>query len=348
MYLRRFVNVNSPFTIKFPSDIPVRIEGGAWYVDANGLEVRLTNLDKLFWPEERITKGDLLAYYLNIAEMILPYVDDRPITMKRMPNGVTGGHFYQKDAPDYTPPWITRCAIEPEDGKVDEMILVQSLAELLYVANLGCIELHPLHSRCERYDRPDYMVVDLDPFPPAGFAEALVVARHVKALCDALGLRAYPKTSGATGLQIYVPVLEKHSYDETRAVAERMARMILKADPQHVTVEWSVRERSGKVFFDFNMNRRAASLSAVYSVRPQAGATVSTPLTWHEIDEGSLRPADFNMKNIFERLSSVGDLFSGVLQPQDLDATLDKLQVRASRGDVSEGRLRRRISPFGR
>jgi bifunctional non-homologous end joining protein LigD len=337
------VKSNEPFTIDFPAELPAVRKGDAWYVEAGGVRQRLTNLAKVFWPEEGITKGDLLAYYFNVAPAMLPYLADRPVTMKRMPDGVAGGHFYQKDAPDYTPPWITRCAIEPEDGKVDEMVLVQSPAELLFVVNLGCIELHPLHSRCERYDQPDYLVVDLDPFPPAGFEEALVVAGYVRTLLDRLRLRSYPKTSGATGIQIYVPVEEKHSYDETRGLAERMARMIRKADPERVTVDWPVAQRSGKVFIDFNMNRRAASLAAAYSVRPEPGATVSTPLSWSEVEEGGVRAGDFTVRNILERLDQAGDLFEGVLEPQDLDGALNQLGVARSRRDISEGRVRRKI-----
>ncbi|HEX2180595.1 MAG TPA: non-homologous end-joining DNA ligase [Actinomycetota bacterium] len=337
------MKTSDPFTVGFPAELPVEQSGEAWFADAGGVRQRLTNLAKVFWPEEGITKGDLLAYYFNVAPTMLPYLADRPVTMKRMPDGVAGGHFYQKDAPDYTPPWITRCAIEPEDGKVDEMVLVQSVAELLFVVNLGCIELHPLHSRCERYDQPDYLVVDLDPFPPAGFEDALAVAGYVHTLLERLDLRSYPKTSGATGIQIYVPVDEKHSYEETRGMAERMARMIRKADPQRVTVDWPVSQRTGKVFIDFNMNRRAASLAAAYSARPEPGATVSTPLTWAEVDEGTVRPADFTIRNILDRLAGEGDLFRGVAEPQDLDAALDDLGVGRSRRDISEGRVRRRI-----
>ncbi|MDQ4149331.1 MAG: non-homologous end-joining DNA ligase [Actinomycetota bacterium] len=345
---RAAANGAEAFTVEFPAALPVDRQGEYWWMEAGGIRLRLSNLEKVFWPEEGFTKGDLLAYYFNVASTIAPYLKDRPITMKRMPEGIKGGHFYQKDAPDYAPPWITRCAIEPEDGKVDEMIMVQGIRDLIYVVNLGCIELHPLHSPCERYDCPDYMVFDLDPSPPAGFREALIVASHVRTVCDRLGLRSYPKTSGATGLQIYVPVAESHSYEETRSLTERIARMIQKVDPVRVTLEWDVRRRDGKIFIDVNMNRRAASFASAYSVRPEPGATVSAPLKWEEVDEMSVRPRDFTIRSMLRRIDEVGDLFEGVLEPQSLDEALAMFGIPRTFTDISEGRLRRRIPPRAR
>ncbi len=310
-------------------------------VRSDGIDVPVTNLDKVFWPDEQITKGDLLTYYFNVADVILPYLRDRPLTLKRFPNGVKAKSFFQKQAPHWTPPWVELCAIEPEDTEIDETVMVNKLADLLFVVNLGCIEMHPLHSRCERYDLPDYLVVDLDPMPPASFADAAAVAHHVKAALDVLELDAYPKTSGATGLQIYVPVEEKHSYAETRAVAEKIGLAIVKADPDHATMEWDIARRSGKVFIDHKMNRRAASLSSAYSVRPEPGATVSTPLEWDELFD--VRPSDFTMETIFERLED-GDPFEPVLtNRQSLDHAIGKLGVKASREDISEGRVRKRV-----
>ncbi len=321
--------------MRFPRELPV--DGGI--VRADGLDVRVTNLDKVFWPDEQITKGDLLTYYFNIADRILPYLRDRPLTLKRYANGVNGRAFFQKDAPDYTPPWVELCAIEPEDTEIDETVMVNKLADLLFVANLGCIEMHPLHSRCERYDLPDYMVVDLDPMEPATFEDTVAVAHHVRAAFDVVGLTGYVKTSGATGLQIYVPVADKHSYSQTRALAEKIGLAIVKADPDRATMEWGIAKRTGKIFIDHKMNRRAASLSSAYSVRPQPGATVSTPVAWDELFD--VDPRDFTMETVFERSD---DSFEGVLtKPQSLDEALDKLGVKASRDDISEGRVRRRV-----
>jgi bifunctional non-homologous end joining protein LigD len=310
-------------------------------VSADGIDVPVTNLDKIYWPDEAITKRDLLTYYFNIAPTILPYLADRPLTLKRYPNGVNSRAFFQKDAPDYTPPWVDLCAIEPEDRKIDETVMVNKLADLLFVANLGCIEMHPLHSRCERYDLPDYMVVDLDPMEPAGFADAAAIAHHVRAAFEVLGLRGYVKTSGATGLQIYVPVEAKHSYAETRGLAEKIGLAIVKADPKRATMEWDVAKRTGKVFIDHKMNRRAASLSSAYSVRPEPGATVSTPLSWDELFDVS--PREFTIETVFDRLAK-GDPFEPVLRDrQSLDGALDKLGVEFSRDDISEGRVRKRL-----
>ena len=334
--------MGEPFTIAFPSPLPVERSGESWAAEVDGREVRLSNLDKVFWPQEGFTKGDLVAYYFNVGPTILPYLAGRPLTLKRMPNGVAGRAFFQKDAPDHTPAWMTRCAIEPEDGRIDEMLVAEARPDLLFIVNLGCIELHPLHSRCERYDRPDYLVVDLDPMAPAGFEEALAVAAHVHVLLERLGLRGYPKTSGATGVQVYVPVDHKHSYDETRELAERMGRLIAEAAPDSVTMEWAVERRGRKVFFDHNMNRRAASLAAAYCVRPEPGATVSAPISWEEVRAGSVRPGDFTMSTIFRRLDRVGDLFRGVVSDgQDLDPVLARLHIEPSRSDVSGGRMRR-------
>ena len=334
-----------PFTLRFPAELPAVRTGDKWILQANARDVPLSNLEKVFWPDEGITKGDLLAYYFNIAPTILPYLDDRPLALRRMPNGVTGRSFFQRNAPTYTPDWITLCAIEPADSEVDETIVIHRLADLMFVVNLGCIELHPLHSRCERYDRPDYMVIDLDPMEPASFDDAAVIAQQVKVVLDHVGLRGYAKTSGATGVQVFVPVDEKHSYDETRALAEAIGLAIVHAAPDLATMEWSVPKRRGKVFIDHKMNRRAASFASVYSVRPQPDATISTPITWDELLPAKLRPRAFTIETIFDRLTDVGDLFRPVLgEPQDLDDAMRALGVRAPRADISEGRIRRHVS----
>jgi bifunctional non-homologous end joining protein LigD len=331
--------------VRFPKPLPGEARGDKWVVPIDGVEVFLSNLDKVFWPDDGITKGDLLTYYFNIADVILPYVRGKPLAMKRMPNGIGGRYFFQRNAPDYTPDWVPLCAIEPADRKIDETVVIEKTADLLFVANLGCIELHPLHSRCERYDLPDYMVVDLDPMEPAGFDEALVIAQQVKVVLDHLDLDGCAKTSGATGVQIYVPVTEKHSYDETRGLAERIGMAIHDVARDLVTMEWEVEKRRGKVFIDHKMNRRAASLACAYSVRPQPGATVSTPLSWDEVSAGDVDPERYTMATIFERLDAVGDLFEPVVrEPQDLDDALRAMGIQASRGDISEGRVRERVS----
>jgi bifunctional non-homologous end joining protein LigD len=335
--------------MRFPEPLPIQREGDRTFVSVDDIDVPVTNLDKVFWPEEGITKGDLLTYYFNIAPTILPYVSGRPLALRRMPNGTRGNSFFQRNAPDWTPDWVPLCAIEPADSKVDETVMIEKTADLLFVVNLGAIELHPLHSRCERYDLPDYLVIDLDPMPPAAFEDALVIAQQVKVVLDHLQLRGYPKTSGATGVQIFVPIEDKHSYAETRSLAEAIAVAIARTAPELVTLQWDVTGREGKVFIDHKMNRRAASLAAAYSVRPEPGATVSAPVTWEEMRYDAVHPAMFTMESIFERLETVGDLFRPVAgTPQDLDPALDAMGVAKDRRDISEGRMRKRVSARAR
>jgi bifunctional non-homologous end joining protein LigD len=301
--------------------------GEGWALEAAGRRVKLTNLDKVYWPEEGYTKGDLLAYYYNVADVLLPHLAERPLTLKRMPDGIRGPTFFERRPPAGSPAWVPRCTVPTEEGSRSEHLVANDLASLLFVVNLGCIDLHPAHARCASYDEPDYLVFDLDPFAPAGFPESVGVARHVHTALDSVGLRGYPKTSGATGVQIYVPLSPGHSYEETRALAEAIARLIAAADPEGVTLEWETSERAGKVFIDHRMNRRAASLASVYSVRPEPQATVSTPLTWEEL-EGLASPAPFTIVTIQERLARLGDVFGGVLKEAfDLKGALAALGV---------------------
>jgi bifunctional non-homologous end joining protein LigD len=333
------------FTVEFPTPLPVEKRGDAWWMEADGRELRLSNLDKVFWPAEGYTKGDLVAYYFNVAELILPYLRERPLTMKRMPDGIAGPFFYEKTAPSHTPEWIARCPVQSDDSKdgVIGYLMVNDLSTLLFVANLGCIEMHPLHSRCATIDTPDYLFFDLDPMG-ASFADVLIVARHVRAALGALGLTGYPKTSGATGIQVYVPVEPGWSYDQVRDFVGTLGRTIERADREHVTMAWQIDKRTGKVFIDHNMNRRGANISAVYSLRPEAGATASTPLRWEEVDAG-VTPQDFRIDNVWERFEELGDLFQGVrTSPQELGAALEAVGLPSHRAIQVGGSSRRRTS----
>ena len=329
---KKAASAGRPFTVPMPRTLEVDKRTDAWWAEADGRELRLSNLDKLYWPLEGYTKGDLLGYYFNVAETILPYLRDRPLTMKRMPDGIDGPFFYEKTAPAHTPGWIPRCNVESGDAK-DGMIgylMVNDLATLLYVANLGCIEMHPLHSRCASVDQPDYLFFDLDPME-APFEDVIAVATHVRAALDALGLESFPKTSGATGIQIYVPIELGYSYQQVRDFVGKVGRMIEKADRDRVTMAWKISNRTGKVFIDHNMNREGANISAVYSVRPEPLASVSTPLRWDELT-GGLTPQDFRIDNLFARVDEVGDLFEGVrTRPQDLSDALAALGLPADK-----------------
>jgi len=321
-----------PFTVAVPRPLPAERDGDVWWMEAAGQRLRLSNLDKVFWPDEGYTKGDLLAYYYNVDELILPYLAGRPLTMKRMPNGIAGDYFYEKNAPSHTPEWMPRCRVESEGDEArlgyNDFLMADDLAGLLFVVNLGAIEFHPLHSRCGTIDQPDYAFFDLDPFEPATFEDVRAVARHVRAALDALGLDSYPKTSGATGMQIYIPVTPGHTYEETRGFVGAIGRAILRVDPDRVTMEWDVSKRTGKIFIDHNMNRLGANIASAYSVRPEPGATVSTPLTWEEV-EGGAKPQDFTVANVHERFARVGDLFRGVLErPVDLHPVFDAIGLR--------------------
>ncbi|HEU4527827.1 MAG TPA: non-homologous end-joining DNA ligase [Actinomycetota bacterium] len=320
------------FTVDLPRPLPAEKRGDAWWMEVEGRELRLSNLTKVFWPDEGYTKGDLIAYYHNVAEMILPHLRERPLTMKRMPDGLAGGFFYEKTAPSHTPDWIARCTVASEDAKDGAIgyLMVNDLPTLLYVANLGCIEMHPLHSRCDAVETPDYLFFDLDPME-ATFEQVLRVALHVRAALDALGLRSYPKTSGATGVQIYVPVERGYSYEQVRDFVGAVGRMIERADRDNVTMAWRIERRTGKVFIDHNMNRSGANISAVYSMRPEPGATLSTPLTWDEVEAG-LTPQDFRIDTVWERFAELGELFEPVrTSPQDLGAALEALGLPSER-----------------
>jgi DNA ligase D-like protein (predicted ligase)/DNA ligase D-like protein (predicted polymerase)/DNA ligase D-like protein (predicted 3'-phosphoesterase) len=325
------------FTVDFPKPLPAERDGEHWWLTIDGRELRLSNLGKVFWPEEGYTKGDLIAYYFNVAPRMLPYLAGRPLTMKRMPDGIDGPYFYEKDAPSHTPEWMPRCAVEsqgstsrwgPVKHDVINYLMVEDTAGLLFMANLGCIEFHPLHSRCGSIESPDYMFFDLDPFPPATFEDVLIVGGLVRLVCERLELKAYPKISGATGLQIYVPVVKGFTYAQIRDFVGRVGHLLRQADPGRVTMEWQVKKRSGKVFVDHNMNRVGANIAAVYSVRPEPGATVSTPVTWKEVEAGKIRPTDFTIATIWKRLRRRVDPFRGVLEaPQDPAAAFTAVGV---------------------
>ncbi len=319
------------FTVEFPRALEAGKDGAAWWFESDGRDLRLSNLDKVFWPDEGYTKGDLLAYYYNVAPLIVPHLAERPLTMKRMPDGIDGPFFYEKSAPSHVPDWIGRCPVASEDSKnkVIDYMTIADAAGLLYIANLGCIEFHPLHSRCDDVEHPDYLFFDLDPFEPYTYEDVLTVARHIKVLLDQLGLTAYPKTSGATGLQIFMP-LERgaYTYEQARAFVGACGKLILSADPDRVTMAWKIADRTGKTFIDHNMNRSGANIAAAYCLRPEPRAPVSTPLTWDEVFAGGFTPADFRIDNVFERFDRVGNLFEGVRGPgMDLTNAMGALGV---------------------
>jgi bifunctional non-homologous end joining protein LigD len=293
--------------------------------------LRLSNLDKPFWPEEGITKGDLLAYYRDVAQVVVPHVRDRPFTMKRYPDGWQGKFFFQKDKPAGIPAWIPTVNIEvttrdrPRQRRRIDAPLVNDELGLLWMVNMGCIDLNTWYSRIDKLDRPDFVLFDLDPSPDVGFRETVQVALLVKEALDALGLESFPKTSGADGMHVLVPIARRHTYDDTREFAEIVARALASTHRGLVTTEWSKSKRRG-VLIDANQNGEGKTIASVYSVRPKQGAPVSTPLRWEEVDE-SLDPAVFTMEVVRERVAKHGDLYEGVLKTkQSLGAVLRALQ----------------------
>jgi DNA ligase D-like protein (predicted ligase)/DNA ligase D-like protein (predicted polymerase)/DNA ligase D-like protein (predicted 3'-phosphoesterase) len=317
--------------VEFPEQLPAHRSGDAWRMDAGGRELRLSNLDKLYWPDDGFTKGDLLAYYYNAAPLLLPHLRDRPLTMLRMPDGIAGESFYEKRVPSHAPGWLPTASVPGEERKPIDMIMAQDLASLLYVINLGCIELHPLHSRAASLDFPEFALFDLDPFEPYTFADVRTAARLVKVALDGLGLRGYAKTSGATGMQVEVPLEPVHPYADVRAFVEAVGRLMVRAYREKVTMAWPVAERAGKVFVDHQMNRRGANIASAYSLRPRPGAPVSMPLDWDEVDS-DVEPGDFRIDNIWERLAG-GDRFAPMLTDrQRLDAAMDALGIRPEGG----------------
>ena len=317
--------VDAATTIEFPQPLPLRRDRKTLFVDVDDVSVKVTNLDKLYWKPEGITKGDLLTYWFNIAQWSLPYLCDRPLTLKRMPEGADGEFFYAKQAPTYTPSWMHTAPVTSRDGKTIDYLLATDQASLVWLANLGCIELHPWHARVDDIRHPDYAFFDLDPMGDASFDMVREVALLVHTVLDKLGLRHYPRTSGATGMQIYVPIERVHTANQVREWVGRVCRLINRADPDRTTMEWSVDRRGSEIFLDHNMNTEGKNIAATYSPRPERGASVATPLRWEEVSQPFV-PQDFTMATIWSRLAEQGDLFEPILAGgQDLRAAMQTL-----------------------
>jgi bifunctional non-homologous end joining protein LigD len=288
---------------------------GPW--ELAGRRLKLTNLDKVYWPEDGYTKRDMIEHYVRLAPVLLPHLRDRPLGMQVFPDGIHGKHFWRKRVPDHAPPWIRRWTWHGD--KEVTYAVVEEVATLAWIANSGAIDVHPWHSRIDAPEQPDWAVFDLDPFEPATFDDVREVARLVKAALDHLGLRGLPKTSGQTGLQIYVPLRRGPDYGAVRAWVEEVGRAIGQVLPEKISWEWSVARRTGRIRIDYTQNIIGKTLAAPYSLRPAPGAPVSTPITWEEVDDPALRPDGWNIRTIHERLARVGDLFAPVLEGgQDL------------------------------
>jgi bifunctional non-homologous end joining protein LigD len=288
--------------------------------------ISLTHVDKLYWPEEGYTKGDLIRYYFTIAPTLLPYLQDRPLILKRYPNGIHATSFYQHDV-DHVPQFVRTFSHRTTQGKVVDYVVCNHLATLLYLTNLGTIGPHPWHSRIERIDTPDWLVFDLDP-QETDFAAVQEFALHLKDILDRLGLAAYAKTSGAAGMHLYVPLEPLYTYEQAAGFAELVARHAIDAYPHLGILTRAVNKRQGKrIYLDYLQNARGKSVVAPYAVRAEPGAPVSTPLTWKEVAR-PLDPRDFNLTTLPQRLTQHGDPFKSVLtQRQRLGDAMEQLQA---------------------
>jgi bifunctional non-homologous end joining protein LigD len=283
----------------------------------DGRAVRLTNLDKVFWPDEGITKRHLLQYYVDVADALLPHLRHRAMVMKRYPNGAYGKCFFMKRAPSPRPEWIETCSIEHKSGNVIDFPMIQDLPSLLWVVNLGCIDLNQWYARCDDVDRPDYLHFDLDPVPGAGFAKVLDAALTVREALESFGMSPLAKTTGSKGVHIYIPIVRGPTQKEVWTFAKALAQLLAERAPKLLTAEYRIAKRPrGRVLVDYNQNAWGRTLASLYSPRPRPGATVSTPVTWQEIEDG-VRIEDFTMQNVPERLKQLGDLWKPLLSDRD-------------------------------
>ena len=275
--------------------------------------VALTNLRKPFWPELGVTKGGLLQYYVDVASFLLPHVKDRAMVMKRYPNGAAGDFFFMKRAPAPRPDWIQTCSIEHASGNIIDFPMVQDLLSLLWVVNLGCIDLNQWYARCDDVDRPDYLHFDLDPVKGATFEQLLETALIVREALDKLKMPSLVKTTGSRGMHIYIPIVRGPNQKEVWGFAKTIAQHLESVQPKLITAEYRIDKRPAKhVLVDYNQNAWGRTLASVYSVRPHPKATVSTPVTWKEVEQG-VRIEDFRIDNVVERIKTLGDLWSPLL-----------------------------------
>jgi bifunctional non-homologous end joining protein LigD len=275
--------------------------------------VSLTNLGKVFWPGLKLTKGDLLRYYAVVSDVLLPHIRGRAMVMKRYPHGATESFFFMKRTPSPHPPWLQTCAIRHSSTSVINFPIIDDLAALLWVVNLGCIDLNPWYSRCDDVDRPDYLHFDLDPVPGVSFGRVLEAALLVHEGLEALKLPSYAKSTGSRGVHIYVPIVRGPVQKDVWHFAKAFAQELASRHPGRLTSEYKVAKRpAGRVLVDYNQNAWGRTLASVYSVRPTAHATVSTPVTWREVEKG-FRMEDFTIATVPKRVRRMKDLFGGVL-----------------------------------
>ncbi len=283
-------------------------------VQVDGHDVRLTNLRKVFFEEQQLTKGDLLQYYLDVADVLLPHLQNRAMVMKRYPHGAAGEFFFMKRAPSPRPEWIEVCRIHHGSGNVIDFPMVQDRASLLWVINLGCIDLNQWYATCDDVDTPDYVHFDLDPGAGATFEHVRDTGLAVKEALDALQMSSLVKTTGSKGLHVYVPIVRGPAQKQVWTFAKALAQELAARHPALMTAEYRIAKRPhGRVLVDYNQNAWGRTLASIYSVRPRPLASVSTPVTWDELRAGA-RIDDFTLRNVPARLATLGDLWKPLLQ----------------------------------
>ena len=291
--------------------VPVDADNATLTID--GRDVRLTNLRKLFWPERGITKGHLIQYYADVSDVLLPHIRDRAMVMKRYPHGWAGEFFFMKRAPVPRPDWIRTCTVFHGSGNVIDFPVIDDVPSLLWVINLGCIDLNQWYARCDDVDRPDYVHFDLDPGPGATFDQVRECALVVRDALESLKMKPLVKTSGSKGIHIYVPIVRGPVQKTVWEFAKALAVTLAKQHPALMTSEYRKEKRpKGRVLVDYNQNRWGSTLASIYSVRPTPLATVSTPLEWSEVSRGA-RMEDFRLDNVRQRIAKVGDLWKPLL-----------------------------------
>ncbi|MBW3563204.1 MAG: non-homologous end-joining DNA ligase [Acidobacteria bacterium] len=294
------------------ASIEIPGKGGA-DLSVGSRSVRLTNLQKPFWKKPKITKGDLIQYYADVADVLLPHIKDRPMVMKRYPNGWDEDYFFMKRAPEPRPDWILTCPIRHSRAGIVDYPLINNLSSLLWVINLGCIDLNPWYGRCPDTDQPDYLHFDLDPVPGATFENVRETALVVRDTLVALGMKPFAKTTGSRGIHVYVAIRKGPMQKEVWTVAKAIAFELQHRHPDLVTAQYMKAKRPrGRVLVDYNQNAWGRTLASIYSVRPTADATVSMPVTWKEIENG-IRIEDFTIFNARERIGKTGDLWKPLL-----------------------------------
>ena len=308
-----------------PADLLLTSKKDTEEKKVDGHLLKFTHLNKIYWPEDGITKRDMFNYYHQVAPVMVPYLKDRPMSLNRFPGGIHGESFYQKNVKDKAPDWAKTMPHTNGEGVDKDYLLGNDEASLLWMATLGCIEMNPWFSRAQSPDNPDYCVIDLDP-DKQHFDQVIQAAQEVKKVLDAIDVPSYPKTSGSTGMHIYIPLGAKYTYDQSQLFANIIVKLVHKQIPDFTTLERMISNRNGKMYLDFLQNRPGATIAGVYSLRPKPGATVSMPVMWDEVKPG-LTMRNFTIHNAIDRLKETGDLFTGILgEGIDMTKTIEKAQ----------------------